>query len=429
MFQRLTDYARANNVEVYPWDGGAHWTLHNYAINFVPGWHQNKTLEPAMSGVLKKSFNIPIATLFDDGPGYSAGSPVTVTVYSRGYLASPVTVNIASDNGGTLSSSSITIPAGANTQATYTFTPASNRVTTLTYTVSGGLNAPPPRRIYSLADPVSYASTNLADAARALIAKYSACKWEAADAYTDYEAGAPAQAGQQARAIADSGYGSSAGNAMEMINWMNTDVASLANMPPAVMKVVNGRKCTDHTGWSTSGFWCKKSVPQAQVQPNPRNVVPYTIGDAHFIIAAVSANAGGTDGVIFQASKSTHVFASQLLLAGGRPQAVCTDETGTTVTLTGSSALAAGAPAVLTFASTAGAQSLRVNSNAAGSASASFYPSVCDQMMIGWGFQQYYPRQGFGGNMYAVITGKGAPSTAELVVMERYLASIAGLAL
>ena len=82
-------------------------------------------------------------------------------------------------------------------------------------------------------DPVAYSATNLSDAARALIAKYSACKWEAADGYTDYEGGAPAQDGQSVRAIADSGYGSSVGNAMEMINWMNTDVASTANMPPA----------------------------------------------------------------------------------------------------------------------------------------------------------------------------------------------------
>jgi hypothetical protein len=53
--------------------------------------------------------------------------------------------------------------------------------------------------------------------------------------------------------------------------------------------------------------------------------------------------------------------------------------------------------------------------------------SVYDQMMIGWGFQSYYPVQGFGGLMYSVITGKGAPTSAELQVMERYLASTAGI--
>jgi hypothetical protein len=59
-----------------------------------------------------------------------------------------------------------------------------------------------------------------------------------------------------------------------------------------------------------------------------------------------------------------------------------------------------------------------------GSAGASFVPSVCDQMLIGWGFQQFYPQPGFGGNVFGVITGKGAPSAAELQVMENYLATL-----
>ena len=145
MFQRLVDYARANNVEITPWNGGSHWPLHNSPMHFVPGWHQNRTIEPAASGVLKKTANVQIATLFDDGPGYAlAGTPLTITLYARGYVARPVTVSISSNNGGTLSTSTVTLPAGANPQATYTFTPAADRVTTLTYTVSG-LNAPPPR--------------------------------------------------------------------------------------------------------------------------------------------------------------------------------------------------------------------------------------------------------------------------------------------
>ncbi|HUR88278.1 MAG TPA: cellulase family glycosylhydrolase [Ramlibacter sp.] len=425
-FQRLTDYARANNVELYPWNGGAHWPIHNYGINFMPGWHQNRTLEPAMSSVVKKSWGINAATIFDDGPGYAlAGTPITITVYARGNLAAPVTVNISSNNGGTLSSSSITLAAGANSQATYTFTPASDRVTTLTYSVSGGLNAPPQRKVYSLVDPVAFSTTSLADAARALIAKYRACKWEAIDGYTDYEGGAPAQVGQQVRAIADSGYGSSVGNAMEMINWMNTDVAATANMPPPVMRLANNRRATDHAGWSTSGFWCKKFAPTPPIQSNPRNVVPYTTGDSHFVIAAVAAPAGA-NGVVFQASNSGAVHASQLGFSNGVPQAIVKDATGATVTLSGPTQ-AANAPMVMTLTSVPGAQRLRVNQAVVASGAASFNTSVYDQMMIGWGFQSYYPVQGFGGLMYSVITGKGAPSAAELQVMERYLASTAGI--
>jgi hypothetical protein len=49
-----------------------------------------------------------------------------------------------------------------------------------------------------------------------------------------------------------------------------------------------------------------------------------------------------------------------------------------------------------------------------------------DQLLIGWGFQSYYPQTGFGGNVFAVITGKGAPTSAELQVMENYLATLTG---
>jgi hypothetical protein len=426
-FQRLTDYAKAHNVELYPWNGGAHWPIHNYGINFAPGWHQNKTLEPAMSGVVKKSWGINAATIFDDGPGYAlAGTPITITVYARGYLASPVTVNISSNNGGTLSTSSVTLPAGANSQATYSFTPASDRVTTLSYSASGGLNSPPPRKVYSLVDPVAYANANLADAARALIAKYSACKWEAADAYTDYEGGGPAQAGQVVRAMSDSGYGSSAGNAMEMINWLNTDVAATANMLPPVMRVVNGKKATDHAGWSTSGFWCKKVVPTPLVQANPRNVVPYTSGDPHFVIAAVGAPAD-SNGVVFQASNSTALHASQLAFSNGVLQAKVRDASGAAVTLSGPR-VTGNSPIVVTLTSAPGAQRLRVNQAVVASGAGTLAMSPYDQMMIGWGFQSYYPVQGFGGLMYSVITGKGAPSASELQVMEQYLATTAGLA-
>ncbi len=76
-----------------------------------------------------------------------------------------------------------------------------------------------------------------------------------------------------------------------------------------------------------------------------------------------------------------------------------------------------------------GAQHLRINGQPAGSAAASFAPSACNQMLMGWGFLAYYPAQGFGGNLYGVIAGKGQPSPAELEVMERYLATTAGLQL
>jgi endoglucanase len=428
MFQRLVDYARSNGVEIYVWNGGSFWPVRNSSMNFVPGWHQDRTMEPEASGVLKKSANIAGATLFDDGPGYvTGGTAATITLYARGYLAAPVTVGIASNSGGSLSASSVTLPAGANSQVSFTLTPAQDRVTTLTYTAAAGISAPPPRTVYSIIDPVSYAVTNLADAARALIAKYSAAKWEAADGYTDYELGAPASAGQQVRAIADTGWGSSICNTMEMLNWMYTDLPSATNLPPPVMRMVNGRKCTDHSAPSSSGFWCRKTFRLDEMQPRAKNVVPYTMADPHFMMAAVSAPSG-SNGVVFQASRSLDTFASQLVIANGVVQATAADSGGVSVNLRGN-ALTPDTPAVLTFTSAPGAQRLRVNANQVATGAATFSATQLDQMLIGWGFQNYYPVQGFGGLMYSAISGKGSPTAAELRVMEQYLAGTAGLAL
>lgn len=425
MFQRTVDFARANGVEVLTWNGGNHWSLHSAGINHVPGWHQNKTVEPEMHGILKASAGVALGELFDDGPGFAAGgTPVTITVWSRGNLSGPVTLAIASSNGGSLSSSLVTVPAGANREARFTFSPAPNAVTTLSYTVvSGGANAPAPRKVYSLADPVAYAATSLADAAMAILAKYAACKWGMADGYTDYLLGAPAAPGQPVRAIADSGYGSGPGNAMEMLNWMNTERDPGMAVP--VMREVAGRRCTDHSAPNTAGFWCRKVIPIAGVQPNPRSRVPYDIQDPHFAIAAVSVPDAARTGLVFQASRASAGHACELALAASRPQARWNDAAGRTVTLNAPSALPANVPAVLTLASAPGTQRLRVNSQEVAAGSASFDTNPFDQMLIAWGFLQFAPRDGFAGNVYAVVTGRGVPTAAELGVLEQYLRSLA----
>jgi hypothetical protein len=429
MFKRTVNYARANDVEVYTWMGGSHWPIRNYAINNVPGWHQNKTLEPSVSGAMKASAGISKATLYDDGPGWApSGTSVTITVYARGNLASPVTVNVSSNNGGTFSKTVLTIPAGPNGQDSFTYTSASNRVATLSYS-SSQVAVPPPRKVYSLTDPVAYASTSLADAAMALIAKYSACKWEMADCYTDYMLGAPAAEGQRVRAISDSGYGSSPGNAMEMLNWVNQDMGNAGTMQPPLMRTVNGRKSSDHTYWDTVGFWCKKSESIPGVQANPKNRVPFNVNDPHFAIAAVSIPGQWNNGTVFQASKAEDSYIADLGFSNSQPQAQWIDATGKTVQLVSPSQLPANVPAVLSMTSVPGAQRLRVNSTVVGSASATMGAGACTQMTLGWAFYGYWPRGSFGGNMYSVITGKGAPSTSELAVMERYLGTTAGISI
>jgi endoglucanase len=201
----------------------------------------------------------------------------------------------------------------------------------------------------------------------------------------------------------------------------------MGNATPPMMRVVNGRKSSDHSG-DTWGFWCMKTRPLAEVQPNPRNRVPYRLDEPHFSIAAVSVPAGG-NGVVFQASYVGHNYASELRFSNAQPQARWLDTTGNTLLLSSPTVLAAGQPAVVSMTSVAGAQRLRVNAAVAGSGATSFSPDVFEQMLIGFGYQEYYPRDPFGGNVYGVITGKGAPTVQELAVLERYLASRAGLTL
>jgi endoglucanase len=446
MFKLVVSHAIKSDCEVYSWMGGNHWPIRNYAINHVPGWHQNKTLEPAVSGVMKAAAGLAQATLFDDGPGFAlAGVPLTITVYARGALARPVTITVAANGKGTLSESRLTIPPGANGQTTFSYTPAADEVAVLSYRSEGqpadsGQRAgqvPPPRKIFSLTDPVAHAATSLTDAALAIIAKYSACKWVMADGYTDYVLGAPAAAGQAVRAIADSGYGSSSGNAMEMLIWINTGSRAMGNRALPLMRQNGGSKgsegiksikSTDHAAPDTFGFWCKKSAPEPGVQPHPLNRVPYNLDDAHFVIAALSVAAQNNSGVVFQASKAEQGYASELGLSKGRPQAQWVDAEGGTARLTGAARLPLNRPAVLAFTSAPGAQSLRVNAAEVARSNATFAPGVFAQMLLGGGFRSYYPQAGFRGNLYAVITGKGAPAAAELAVLEKYLGQLAGLA-
>ncbi len=431
-FKRQVDYARRNGIEVYSWAGGAHWNYRNKGINHMPGWHQNKTLEPAMSGPMKWAAARSQATIFDDGPGWAPqGAPVTITVYARGNLGASVTLTVSSSNGGTFSKTTLVIPAGPNGQDTFTFTPGANRVTTLSYSGTAP-NVPPPRKVFSLVDPVAYAATSLGDAAMAIIAKYSACKWELADGYTDYMQGTPAGDGQVVRAISDSGYGSSPGNAMEMINWTNNELGTaMGTMVPPVMRTGGGRKRSDHSAANTHGFWCKKSSPVPGLQPNPRNRVPYNINDPHFAIAAVSVPGVANTGIVFQASSAIGAFASELTFANSQPQAKWVDSAGKSLILTSTARLVANAPAVISLTSTGAAQQLRVNAQLAASGASTFAASQFgnDQMLLGWGFLSAYPRDGFGGSIYSAITGRGAPTAAEMAVLERYLGSTAGITL
>ena len=422
-FKNTMDLALQNGVEVYSWLGGNHWPIRSHPMSHAPGWHQNKTLEPLVSSVMKASAGIAQASLFDDGPGHAAGGkPVTITVYARGNLARPVRLSVNLKGKGKLSKEQLTIPAGPNGQDSFSFTPADDQVASISYVSDSQppVQVPPPRKVFSLADPVAYASTSLIDAALAIIARYSACKWDLADGYTDYLLGAPATNGQPVRAVSDSGYGSRPGNAMEMINWMNLEGFDGGGLAPPLMRHAGGRKSAVHEA-DSSGFWCKKSVPEAGVRPNPQSRVPYNIDDAHFAIVAASVASKNSSGLVFQASQAEEQHATELGLVNSQPVVRWIDARGRTVELTSPDRLTLNKIVSLGFTSAPGEQTLRVNSAVADTSRETFGPGVFGQLLIGWGFRSYYPQGGFTGNVYAAITGKGAPSTDEMAVLERYL--------
>lgn len=429
-FRRLAQHTWDEGIEIQSWMGGNHWTVRNHAINHAPGWHQHRTLEPLVGGVLKSIAGIEGASLFDDGPGWPVDGSVTITVYARGHLARPVTLEVVSDNGGRLGKSTLTLPAGSNGEDRFTFTPDPDRVTTLTYVAPADpeLQLPPPRKVYSLADPVARAATHLPDAAMAIIARHAACKWDMAHAHTDYLDGQLAQEGDPVRAVADSGFGSSAGNAMEMLNWMNQDGPDMGPLRPPVMRMAGGRRCCDLSAAGATGLWCKKVIPGPTL-PNPHNRVPYSVADPHFTIAVVSVPRGtDEEGPVFQASAAGGHWYSELCFFRGLPQARWLDAQGGVMWLTAPDRPVAGEPIVMTLSYAPGVQRLRVNSVLIASGDVHLTPSPLENLLLGWGFLGRQPQPGFGGRVYGVITGRGSPGAQELEVMERYLLSTAGAA-
>jgi hypothetical protein len=252
------------------------------------------------------------------------------------------------------------------------------------------------------------------------MARHGACKWDLADAHTDYLLGKPAANGQAVRAVADSGYGSSPANPMDMLNWTNTETPAMGRMALPLLRVAQGRKSSGHSP-DTFGLWCKKAVPEAGARPRPVNRVPYNLEDSYFAVAAVSITGPDSSGLVFQASEAEANHACELAFSKGRPLVQWEDARGQKVALNGPDPLVPGKLAVLSFTCAPEAQVLRINSVLADSAGARFAPGPFSQMLLGWGFRSYYPQEGFGGQIYAVITGKGVPSVGEMAVLERYL--------
>lgn len=264
------------------------------------------------------------------------------------------------------------------------------------------------------------------DIARVL-ARYQASRWNMADGCTGVTRQLPAREGEVLRGVPNSGTGSR--RDMEMLNWVGVARGVQGKALAPLMRRIGDHWCSDHSARNTWGFWCKRTVPQDGVHPLPRNRVPYNLQDPHFALMALSVPGHGHSGVAFQASKAEEDHASELALSNNRPQARWTDSQGRRLVLASPETLVAGQPAVIALTSAPGRQSLRLNGQAVAMAHESFAPSNFAQLLIGWGFRSYFPNEGFGGHVFGVITGKGAPGEAELLAMERHLGGTAGLAL
>jgi len=425
-FRRMVNLCWAQGVEIQTWIGGSHWSAHNHAIHHVPGWHQNRTLDPLVAGPLKAAAGIEQAVLFDDVVTVATGGAVQVAVYARGYLVQPVTLQIASDAGGSFNKATLVIPAGANGEDRFTFTPAPDTVATLTYTNgASGQQLPPARKVYALVDPVAREAVQPREAALTLIARYRACKWDLTDGYTDFMLGRPAGQGEAVRAVADSGFGSSPGNAMEMLNWMNQEGPNRGPLRPATMHTDGGRQRADLSAPDCTGLWCKKVIP-GETFPNPRNRVPYNLADPHFVIAVVSVSRPDQAGTVFHAGTTGGYWFSELAFVNGLPQARWEDTLSRQSYLTSPDRPTPGVPLVMSLVYAPGRQQLRVNTEIIKTSAVELVSAPLENLMIGWGMHGRKPQPSFGGEVYGVIAGAGAPTDAEMQVMERYFLAAAG---
>jgi endoglucanase len=369
---------------------------------------------------------VPAATrLFNDGPYWSDGGAVTITVFARGRLERPVHLSVSASHGGSFSKTALTLSAGEDSSDSFSFTPPAGDHCVLRYTAIG-CEPPAPHPIYTLADPLTRAATEPQLAAQALLARLRASCWDMAHARPRPQAPAPAGEGEALHAVADSGFGATRANAMEMLNWIRDEPSGEARRVPPVMRRFRDRWCSDHSAPSSWGFWCRAAAPMTGSLTPLRRRMPYHLRDAHFAIVVLAVPQGGRDGVVFQASQAQEGHTAQMALVGGRPQARWRDAAGREVLLTGAAPLVPGQLAVVSLCSAPGRQVLRVDGVVADTAQAHLGSGNVTQMLIGWGFRNYVPDPGFEGLVFAVVTGKGNPTPAELHVLESHLANCAG---
>ena len=422
------DLAVTQGVEIYASTGGSYYLNRSDPLNAMPQWHQNRPKEPLLFGTMRQAAAHKGHVLFDDSQSFAAiGAPITVTVYARGNVDVALALTVAKSAGatGTLSKTALVIPAGANGFDTFTYTPTASQVATLTY--SGPAQVPPPRKVYSLTDAPAHESTSLIDAAHSILAKYAASKWEMRDGFTDYVMGAPAVAGNALRAVADTGFGSTPDNALEMVNSNNESLNQGLRLRPVLRNSPSNVRSGDFSAQGTTGLWSRKNrIEQAGYVP--KNKCVFEIQEAHFAMICLSVPAAAKTGSALMTSVTHTNSRVELRLDNGVARCIWEDAAGINSTLADTSALALNTPLVVTATSIAGAQKLRVASAQVASDTKTFGATAFNAHIIGGGYYGYDFKDSFGSTAFAAVVGKGAPTTLEIGVLERYLLSVAGVA-
>ena len=432
-FINTASLALQNNIEIFSWVGGSSWAYRNYALTHSAQWHQNKTLEPEINGVIRNTMNIQKVELFVDGSQYGltsggAVAEVTLRVGSRGNSNAAITMTVASDNGGTFSKTSLSIPAGANKFDTFTFTPgATERTTNLTFTMSSpaGLAAPPVWTMYSHTNPVTLSTTDNPTAAKTLIAKYAAAKWVAADAYTDYIEGAACANTDLVRAVADSGNASKITNVMEMVSFHNTTINGYMGIS-SFNTDGGGKKYLSFGSSEVFGLWCRKLKPTEPGWPDPQQRLDRDIGTAQFSIIAYAITSAAANGTLFHTGSCEGIEYIALKLENGLARATIYESAAATNILNGTTP-ALNTAHIATVKSKQGAQKLRMQSVDTGTATLALAGGAYfDSMIIGGSVISTWQTGLSNARIYCVIAGIGDPSDAELAVLEKYASFLSG---
>lgn len=420
-FERTAAHALRHGVDVLAWAAGSHWPVRHHPIHQVPGWLQDRTLVPAVSGALLAAAGREQAVLYDQVAPPAADGSVAVTVRVRGALAQPLVLALEATQG-RVEPDTVQLPAGANGSVSLRCHPAADRVMRLHYRAPDrppGVPLPPGRRIpgAGVAEPQA--------AARSLMARWGASCWRAADAWTDYVGGAPARPGEVVRAIADSGFGGRVDRPMEMVCSLNTDCppGGGAWQPPrlAARDGLSGLACGDAGRW---GLWCRMPTPEAGVLPRPGNRMPFDLQDPQLLMAWLVPEAGST-GVVLQASQPEGRHLAELALDGGVPQARWVQPDGRQMLLRAPRPLPPGRPVVLAAGSGPDGAWLRVGGERVAAAGQQLSAGVFTQLLLGWGFVHWWPQPGFRGLLLAALAARAEPDAQALDLVERHLASAA----